>query len=143
METLSPFLSAWYPRALGALRIVTGYLFIAHGTAKHFRLPPVAMFDNLQAMSLPWFAGWLEVVGGALIILGLFTRPTAFVMSGLMAFAYFIGHASQGHVLLPLLNKGELAVLYCFVFLFMSVAGAGAWSLDSLMNRRKGVTYTP
>jgi putative oxidoreductase len=137
METLSPFMSAWYPRVLGLLRIVTGYLFIAHGTAKHLRLPHVAMFDTLQPMSLPWFAGWLELVGGALIILGLFTRPTAFVLSGLMAFAYFIGHASQGHVLLPLLNRGELAVLYCFVFLFFSVAGAGAWSVDSVIRGRR------
>lgn len=137
MENLSPSLSAWYPRALGALRIVTGYLFIAHGTAKHFRLPHVAMFDGLQAMSLPWIAGWLEVVGGALIILGLFTRPTAFVMSGLMAAAYFIGHAPQGNVLVPLLNQGELAVLYCFLFLFMSVAGPGAWSVDSVIGRRR------
>ena len=137
MEPLSPFLATWYPRALGLLRIVTGYLFIAHGTAKHFKLPHVPQFDALQAMSLPWIAGWMEVVGGALIILGLFTRPTAFVMSGLMAAAYFIGHASQGNVLVPLLNRGELAVLYCFVFLFFSVAGPGAWSLDSLIKGRR------
>ena len=137
METLSPFMTAWYPRALAALRIVTGYLFIWHGTAKHFKVPHIAMFDGLQAGSLPWIAGWLEVIGGALIILGLFTRPTAFVMSGLMAAAYFIGHATRGHFFLPILNAGELAVLYCFVFLFISVAGPGAWSLDNLMARRR------
>jgi putative oxidoreductase len=135
METLSPFMAAWYPRALALLRIVTGYLFIWHGTAKHFQVPHIAMFDKLQPYSLPWIAGWLEVVGGVLIILGLFTRPTAFVMSGLMAAAYFIGHASRGHFFLPILNAGELAVLYCFVFLFLSVAGPGAWSLDSLRTR--------
>ena len=139
METLSPFMTAWYPRVLALLRIVTGYLFIAHGTAKHFQMPHIAMFDKLQPYSLPWIAGWMEVVGGALIILGLFTRPTAFVLSGLMAAAYFIGHASRGHVLLPILNAGELAVLYCFVFLFFSVAGPGAWSLDSMMGRRRTV----
>ena len=139
METLSPYMTAWYPRVLALLRIVTGYLFIAHGTAKHFQMPHIAMFDKLQPYSLPWIAGWLEVVGGALIILGLFTRPTAFVMSGLMAAAYFIGHASRGTPLLPILNAGELAVLYCFVFLFFSVAGPGAWSLDSLMRGRRTV----
>jgi putative oxidoreductase len=137
METLSPFMAAWYPRVLGLLRIVTGYLFIAHGTAKHLRMPHVAMFDNLQAWSLPWIAGGLELVGGALIIVGLFTRPTAFVLSGLMAFAYFIGHASRGTPLVPLLNGGELAALYSFVFLFFSVAGSGAWSLDNLLRGRR------
>ncbi|HYC36156.1 MAG TPA: DoxX family protein [Usitatibacter sp.] len=137
METLSPFMAAWHPRVLALLRIVTGYLFIYHGTAKHLRLPHLPMFDNLQAWSLPWYAGWLELIGGALIIVGLFTRPTAFVLSGTMAFAYFIGHGSKGNVLVPLLNGGELAVLYCFLFLFLSVAGAGAWSVDGLMARRR------
>ena len=136
MDTLSPFQATWYPRLLGILRIVTGYLFIAHGTAKLLKMPHVAMFDKLQPWSLPWIAGCLELVGGALIILGLFTRPTAFVLSGLMAFAYFIGHASKGNPLLPLLNGGELAVLYCFLFLVLSVAGAGAYSLDSILKRR-------
>lgn len=86
--------------------------------------------------SLPWIAGCLELAGGALIILGLLTRPTAFVLSGLMAFAYFIGHASKGNPLLPLLNGGELAALYCFLFLFLSVAGAGAFSVDSILKKR-------
>jgi putative oxidoreductase len=137
METLSPFMTAWYPRVLALLRIVTGYLLIWHGTAKHLKVPHIAMFDALPAMSLPWFAGWLELIGGALIILGLFTRPTAFVLSGTMAFAYFIGHASKGNPHLPILNGGELAVLYCFVFLFLSVAGPGAWSVDSMMRGRR------
>src|SRR5688572_33297678 len=88
---VTPFQATWAPRALGALRIVTGYLFIAHGTAKLLGFPHVAMFDGLQAFSLPWIAGVLELVGGAAIIAGLFTRPVAFVLSGLMAFAYFIG----------------------------------------------------
>ena len=136
METLAAFQAAWYPRLLGILRIVTGYLFIAHGTAKLLKVPHVAMFDQLQPWTLPWIAGCLELVGGALLIVGLFTRPTAFVLSGLMAFAYFIGHASKGSPLLPLLNGGELAVLYCFLFLFLSVAGAGAYSVDSILERR-------
>lgn len=135
METLSPFQATWYPRVLGLLRIVSGYLFIMHGTAKHLEMPHIAMFDKLQPWSLPWYAGWLELVGGALLIIGLFTRPTAFVLSGLMAFAYFIGHASKGNPLLPILNGGELAVVYCFLFLFFSVAGGGAWSVDALRER--------
>ena len=136
METLSPFQAAWYPRLLGILRIVTGYLFIAHGTAKLLKVPHVAMFDKLEPWTLPWYAGCLELVGGALLIVGLLTRPTAFILSGLMAFAYFIGHASKGNPLLPLLNGGELAVLYCFLFLFLSIAGAGAFSVDSILKRR-------
>jgi putative oxidoreductase len=129
------FFSTWQPRVQGLLRIITGYLFIAHGTAKLLHVPHVKMFDNLQLMSLAGVAGILELFGGALFLVGLFTRPVAFVLSGLMAAAYFIGHASKGSPLLPLLNQGELAVLYCFVFLFFSVAGAGAWSVDAL---RKG-----
>jgi putative oxidoreductase len=125
----------WTPRALGLLRIVTAYLFVMHGTAKLLGVPHVASFDKLQVFSLIGLAGVLELVGGALLLIGLFTRPVAFILSGEMAFAYFIGHASQGNVLVPLLNRGELAVLYCFVFLFFAVAGAGAWSVDALRRR--------
>lgn len=129
------FFSAWQPRVQGLLRIIVGYLFIPHGTAKLFHVPHVAMFDNLQIMSIVGVAGILEVVGGALFFLGLFTRPVAFVLSGFMAVAYFMAHATKGNPLLPLLNGGELSVMYSFVFLFFAVAGAGAWSLDAL---RKG-----
>jgi len=132
MEFDNALLETWRPRALAVLRIVTGYLFMAHGTAKLFGIPHVKMFDNLQLFSLVGFAGVLEVFGGALLLLGLFTRPVAFVLSGFMAVAYFMAHASQGHVLLPILNQGELAVLYSFVFLYFVFSGAGAWSLDSL-----------
>ncbi len=138
MTTMTPFQARWYPYALALLRIVAGYLFIAHGTAKHLKFPHVPMFDQLQALSLPGIAGMLELVGGALLILGLFTRPVAFVLSGLMAAAYFIGHASKGNPLVPMLNGGELAVLYCFVFLFIWIAGGGAWSLDNLIKARRG-----
>ncbi len=127
----SAFYDYWRPRALSALRIVTGYLFIPHGTAKLFGVPHVAMFDGLQLMSLLGLAGILELVGGALLVLGLFTRPVAFVLSGFMAVAYFMAHASRGDPLLPLLNQGELAVLYSFAFLYFVFAGAGAWSLDA------------
>jgi len=130
META--FLDSWKPRALAVLRIVTAYLFITHGTAKLFGVPHQAMFDGLQLMSLSGMAGLLELVGGALLLIGLFTRPTAFVLCGLMAVAYFMAHASQGNALVPMLNKGELAVLYCFVFLYFAAAGAGAWSVDAM-----------
>jgi putative oxidoreductase len=129
-ERFSP--EIWARRALGALRIVTGYLFLQHGTAKLLHVPRVAMFDHVTLFSLIGVAGVLELVGGVLIVLGLFTRPAAFILSGEMAVAYFIAHASRGNVLLPTLNEGEAAVLYCFVFLFLSVAGSGAWSIDSM-----------
>lgn len=135
-HAITPFQATWAPRALGLLRIVAGYLFIAHGTAKLFGAPHIAMFDGLQLWSLSGVAGILEVVGGAALILGLFTRPVAFVLSGLMAFAYFIGHAPQGNLLLPILNGGELAALYSFLFLFLSAVGGGAWSLDNLLRKR-------
>ena len=124
-------LDSWRPRALAVLRIVTAYLFIPHGTAKLFGVPHQAMFDGLPLMSLVGLAGVLEVVGGVLFLIGLFTRPVAFVLCGFMAVAYFMAHGSQGNVLVPMLNQGELAVLWCFVFLYFVFAGAGAWSVDA------------
>jgi putative oxidoreductase len=129
------FFEIWRPRALATLRIVTAYLFITHGTAKLFGTPHQDMFDGLQLMSLMGVAGILELAGGALLLVGLFTRPVAFLLCGFMAVAYFMAHASQGSVLVPMLNKGELAVVYCFVFLYFAVAGAGAWSMDALRRR--------
>ncbi|MBS7779414.1 DoxX family protein [Acidovorax sp. CCYZU-2555] len=119
------------PRALSVLRIVSAFLLIQHGTAKLFGFPHVAYFDNLQLVSLLGLAGILELVGGALLLIGWFTRPTAFVLSGLAAFAYFIGHATKGFVLAPSLNQGEAAVLFAFVFLYIAAAGAGPWSVDA------------
>jgi len=129
------FFSTWRPRALALLRIVTAYLYLMHGTAKLLGMPHVAMFDKLQLFSLAGLAGTLELVGGVLLLLGLFTRPVAFILSGEMAFAYFIGHAPRGSILVPMLNQGELAVLYCFVFLYFALAGAGTWSLDAVWRR--------
>lgn len=126
------------PKAMALLRIVSGYLFLLHGASKLLHVPHVDMFDGLQLMSLMGLAGIIELVGGALLILGLFTRPAAFVMSGEMAAAYFMAHASQGHLLVPMLNEGEAAVLFCFVFLFFAAAGAGAWSLDGVRGSRAG-----
>lgn len=126
-------LATWTPRLLGILRIIAGFLYLQHGTAKLFGAPHVAMFDGLQVFSLMGVAGILELVGGALLLLGLFTRPVAFILSGQMAAAYFMAHAPQGF--LPILNGGELAVLYSFIFLYFAAAGGGAFSLDGL--RRK------
>ena len=123
-------------RALSVLRIVSAYLLIQHGTAKLLGFPHVAYFDGLQVLSLIGFAGILELFGGALLLVGLFTRPVSFVLSGLLAFAYFIGHASKGFVLSPMLNGGESAVLFCFVFLFMAAAGGGAWGIDALRGKK-------
>ena len=135
MPLNAAFFATWTPRAQALLRIVTAYLFLTHGTSKLLGIPHAAAFDNLHVFSLLGLAGIIEVVGSVLLLLGLFTRPAAFIMSGEMAFAYFMGHASQGHVLVPMLNRGELAVLYCFVFLFFAAAGAGAWSVDGLRRR--------
>jgi putative oxidoreductase len=123
--------------ALSVLRIVSAYLLLQHGTAKLFGVPHVAYFDNLQIMSLVGVAGILEVVGGVLLLIGLYTRPVAFVLSGLLAFAYFIGHAAQGSVLVPMLNQGESAVLFCFIFLFIAAAGAGPWAVDTMRGQRR------
>ena len=108
------------------LRIVTGFLFLWHGMQKLFGFPG-AMPEGVPAFVI-YIAGPLELFGGVLVMIGLFTRPVAFVLSGLMAFAYWMGHGF--HALLPILNLGELAVLYCFVFLFISAKGSGIWSLD-------------
>lgn len=123
-------------KALGVLRIVSAYLLLTHGSSKFFGFPHVAYFDNLQLFSLIGLAGVLELVGGVLLLIGLFTRPVAFVLSGLLAFAYFIGHASKGWVLAPSMNQGEAAVLFCFIFLFIAAAGAGAFSVDAARSRR-------
>ena len=125
---LAAALTARAPQALAVLRIVTAALFLAHGTAKLFAFPHVAMFDNLQITSIYGLAGILEVVGGILLILGLFVRPTAFVLSGFMAVAYFMAHAPQNFF--PVNNGGDAAILFCFVFLYIFTAGPGAWSLD-------------
>ncbi len=128
-------LAAYQPQALALLRIVAGYTFLLHGSAKLLSMPHVAMFDGLQLFSLYGLAGVLELVGGLLLVLGLFTRPVAFVLSGQMAVAYFMAHASEGSVLMPLLNGGESAVLFCFVFLYLFVAGGGAWALDNRLSK--------
>lgn len=122
---------SWAPYLLSVLRVVAAFLFMQVGTGKLFAFPAAIMPEGGTAplWSLAWFAGALEVFGGFFLLIGLFTRPVAFLLSGEMAFAYFIGHAPQGFW--PVLNQGALAALYCFLFLYFSSAGGGPWSLDA------------
>ncbi len=133
MANLDSFYSAWTPRLLSVLRIVAVFLLIAHGAQKLFGFLAAPGMTSPPAFSQMWVGGVLEFFGGALLLLSLFTRPVAFILSGMMAVAYFQFHAPGGFW--PLQNKGESAVLYCFVFLFLAVAGGGAWSLDRLLRR--------
>ncbi len=118
----------WAPQLLSILRIIVAFLFFQVGSAKWFAFPAAIMPGGGTAPvgSLVWFAGVIEVVGGTFFLLGLFTRPVAFILSGEMAFAYFIGHAGNGFW--PVLNQGAPAVFYCFTFLYFSAAGAGLWT---------------
>jgi putative oxidoreductase len=124
----------WEPRILSILRIMTGLLFLQHGLNKFFNFPPAATQRPYELFTLaPGLAGILEVGGGVLLVFGLFTRPAAFILCGEMAVAYFMAHAPRGFY--PYSNGGTLAVLYCFVFLYLFVAGGGEWSLDRLLRR--------
>src|SRR5712671_6326484 len=133
--------SKYQPVALSLFRFITGLLLFQFGVAKHLKFPkipadsPAAFLNKVELMSLPGAAGAIELVLGALLLLGLFTRPVAFILAGEMAFAYFIGHAPRGF--LPILNGGNLAILFCFVFFYFSFAGAGSWSLDALREKRE------
>ena len=136
--SLSYKLMLWSPRMLSVLRIMTALLFVQHGSAKLFQFPHVPMFDGLQLASIMGVAGCLEFFGGLLLAFGLFTRPVAFLLSGQMAVAYFMMHAPNGFF--PLLNQGEGAILFCFVFLYFVFAGGGVWSLDAYRQRTKLTT---
>ncbi|MGE8548765.1 DoxX family protein [Alcaligenes sp. Marseille-Q7550] len=131
---MSAVTSQWSPRVLSILRIVAGYALFTHGSAKLLGFPKVDMFANLQIASLYGVAGILELILGALLVIGLFSRFAAFIASGLCAAAYFIGHVSASTFFFPLLNGGEAAVLFCFIFLYLAVAGPGSWSVDSARN---------
>jgi putative oxidoreductase len=123
------------PKILGITRILFGIMMACHGAQKVFGAFGGMPADKPIPAFIIWGAGPLELVGGGLVALGLFTRPAAFVVSGLMAFAYFLGHAPQGF--LPKQNQGELAVIYCWFALYLAAQGPGAWALDGLRGRRR------
>ena len=129
-----PNLDAWSPRVLSLLRIIAALLFMEHGLMKifHFPAPQPGAPDPLPVILV--VAAWLEIAGGGLLALGLFTQPVAFLLSGEMAVAYFLAHAPRGFY--PAMNGGEAAVLYCFVFLFLALAGGGEWGLDARVRKR-------
>ena len=129
------FLDRFSAPLLSVLRIMSALLFMAHGTGKLFQFPPVEQFPTgPEPMTLPWFAGVLELVGGALLTLGLGTRIVAFILSGEMAVAYWMAHAPRAFY--PIQNGGELAIMFCFVFLYIAAAGGGPWSLDRLLFKK-------
>ncbi len=142
MVDSNSFFAKWEPHVLSILRVVAGFLILQHGLQKVFGLiappqqPGAQPFATPPLMSLGGISGLLELVGGILLITGLFTRFTAFILSGLLAVAYFIAHAPAGFW--PVLNRGELAALYSFVFLYLAVAGGGEWSLDRFLRERGG-----
>jgi putative oxidoreductase len=122
--------ASWQGYTHAALRVMTGLLFLAHGSTKLFKFPTTEYFkDGVEIASFMGVAGLLELVGGILIVIGLFTRTTAFVLSGMMAVAYFMAHAGSNFH--PILNGGELAIMFCFVFLWLATAGAGPFSVDA------------
>ncbi len=133
MASIEAICQTWAPRLLSLLRIIVGLLFIEHGTSKFFGFPSGGETGTVALFSLLGASGALELVGGALLTLGLFSRITAFILSGEMAFAYFLVHLPYSFY--PLINRGEPAVFYCFLFLYMAAAGPGPWSLDAF--RRK------
>ena len=126
--------ATWSPRMLSVLRIMTGLLFLEHGTQKLLAFPPPAN-PGPALFSLLGLQGIIELVGGVLLLIGVFTRPGAFILAGEMAIAYFMRHAPRDFF--PLLNSGQLAILFCFVFLYLFVAGGGAWSVDQQRARSR------
>lgn len=134
-------LQDWAPELRSVLRIVTALLFMQHGSAKLFHVPHQAMFDHLQLLSLMGVQGILEFFGGLLLLLGLFSRPVAFLLSGDMAVAFFMVHFRTGW--LPILNGGDLAVLFSFVFLYLWFAGPGPWSVDARLRESRAPAAPP
>jgi putative oxidoreductase len=125
-KDLAPVLTrVWAPVLLSVLRIMTGLLLLQHGTGKILGFPAIAMHEHGAML---YFTGLMELVGGALITIGFLTRPVAFILSGYMAFAYFLAHAPRSFF--PAINLGELAALYCFVFVYLAAAGPGPWAID-------------
>ena len=133
MET---FLAPYRPQLLSIFRIMVGLLVLQFGTAKILGYPAVPMFANVAIGQWPvWYAGMIELIFGALLVIGLFARVSAFILSGLMAFAYFLGHAPRG-MFSPLANGGTLAILFCFALLYLAAVGPGPWSADAAIRNR-------
>jgi putative oxidoreductase len=133
MADLRSFVSDWAPRLLSVMRIILAFTFAAHGAQKLFGVPAGPETHAQPLLSFMGFAGVLEFFGGLLLLVGLFTRPVAFILSGMMAVAYFMAHAHRAFW--PVLNGGELAVVYCFAFLYLAAAGGGPWSLDAVARK--------
>ena len=121
--------ASWAPHLLSVFRIICGLLLLQHGIAKFFKFPAVPMFANLDYSSMFGLAGFFELIGGALLVIGLLTRPAAFIVSGMAAVAYFYAHAPRGFF--PILNGGETVILLCFGLLYIAAAGPGPWSIDA------------
>ncbi len=140
MDQIDKMLAKWQPTALSLFRFITGLLLFQFGVAKILKFPVIpegnayAFLNKVQLMSLSGAAGAIELILGALLLLGLFTRPVAFILAGEMAFAYFIGHAPRSFF--PLINGGTLAILFCFACLYLSTAGGGPYSLDAMMRKK-------
>jgi putative oxidoreductase len=136
MDQFNRMLARWEPMVLSIFRIMVGLLLFQYGVAKILKFPVLPYFANIPPLIV--FAGWLELVLGALLIIGLFTRPVAFILSGEMAFAYFMGHMFKADppMLIPLLNGGNAAILFCFSCLYLACAGGGVWSVDAVMRKR-------
>ena len=134
MNNFNQMLARFEPMVLSIFRIITGLLLFQFGAAKLLKIPVVAPFDKVEAFSQYGYAGMLELVFGGLLILGLFSRLAAFILCGEMAFAYFLGHFPKGFI--PLLNGGNLAILFCFACLYLTCAGGGPWSLDAMRGKR-------
>ncbi len=133
MAKMKSLLTRAAPRLLSIMRIIIGFTFMAHGAQKLLGFPKPMPSGTVALFSFIGFAGVLELVGGGLLLLGLFTRPVAFILSGMMAVAYFTVHARNGFY--PIVNGGELAVVYCFAFFYLSAAGGGPWSVDAVARR--------
>src|SRR5258708_950653 len=131
MDKIEALRAEWQPRILSLVRIVVALLFLQHGLVKVFGFPAAG---PASLSSLMMFAAAIETVGSAFLLLGLYTPAAAFIMSGEMAFAYFMSHAPQSFY--PIVNRGEAAILFCFIFLYLASAGGGPWSLDAVLRRR-------
>jgi putative oxidoreductase len=134
MDKINKLFASCEPMVLSIFRIITGLLMFQFGVAKLLKFPPGTMFDKVQVMSLFGAAGTIELIFGGLLLLGLFTRPVAFILAGEMAFAYFIEHLPRHFI--PLLNGGTLAIMFCFACLFFVFAGGGPWSLDAVVRKK-------